>query len=556
MKLVKLKWLHGLRLHVAGFAAMLVGVSTITSLIAVRQTRIASANVEEIAGEAFHSMQAVSDARLASANAMRFTPLAAVTADPEARALPLRAAHDAIDELNLWIRSQDGSAGDRCTLAARNFAGHLTSALDLLERNTVLATEEAADLIANDLARASASLDEALLSASTTMSDSVQTRAADMSARLGFSGQVLTGVAIGGACVGVLGSIVFVRLLVRPLRLTAEALSAIEQSCDLTRRVPTRGDDEIGAMSSTVNSLLDRLQSIIRSMADASTSLAHTAQDLVGTADELTTGTTTTLEQSREVRTSASSMLELLADVTRSTQQMQNDVDGVARAVVEMSQSTRQIAQESATTLEVVARVDKVAQETTSKMRELDSAADEVGSVLGVIQEIAEQTNLLALNATIEAARAGEAGRGFQVVAAEVKALARQTTEATDVIRQRVEAIRKSKDQSLSAIRLIGGAVEDLNAVSRTVAAAAQQQSESTQRIAEVIQTSTETTRAVSSGLNWSAQASNEITCRIEQVDLAAEKGSQCAGRTADAGREVAKLAASLNEMVHQFRIG
>jgi methyl-accepting chemotaxis protein len=141
------------------------------------------------------------------------------------------------------------------------------------------------------------------------------------------------------------------------------------------------------------------------------------------------------------------------------------------------------------------------ARKTNDRVGELSRAAGSIGDVVELINTIASQTNLLALNATIEAARAGEAGRGFAVVASEVKALAEQTAKATDEISQHISGIQAATQESVGAIKEIGGTIERLSEIASTIAAAVEQQGAATQEISRNVQQAAHGTQGVSSNI-------------------------------------------------------
>jgi methyl-accepting chemotaxis protein len=172
-----------------------------------------------------------------------------------------------------------------------------------------------------------------------------------------------------------------------------------------------------------------------------------------------------------------------------------------------------------------------------------------------VIQDIAEQTNLLALNATIEAARAGEAGKGFAVVATEVKELAKQTANATDDIRGRIEAMQNSTGSAVQSIREISQVVSRVNELSRMIASAVEEQNITTQQIAGHVSSAAEMANVVARGVAESAAASREITESMSHVDDVLHDTVSNAEQSRVAGDDLSRLAAEMQELVGQFQI-
>ncbi|HYW78895.1 MAG TPA: methyl-accepting chemotaxis protein, partial [Thermoguttaceae bacterium] len=186
---------------------------------------------------------------------------------------------------------------------------------------------------------------------------------------------------------------------------------------------------------------------------------------------------------------------------------------------------------------------------------QLGTAADEIGKVIETIQDIAEQTNLLALNATIEAARAGDAGKGFAVVASEVKELAKQTADATEDIRVRIEGIQSSTGEAVVSIGQISDVIHQVNDVSKTIASAVEEQSITTREIAQNVTQTSDAATSVSAGVAQSASASQEITQNIAGVDQGARQTAQGASKTQNASQELAGLAEQLQTLVGQFKV-
>jgi methyl-accepting chemotaxis protein len=188
--------------------------------------------------------------------------------------------------------------------------------------------------------------------------------------------------------------------------------------------------------------------------------------------------------------------------------------------------------------------VPPVAHKADAEVGQLSEAAARIGDVTKIITEIAEQTNLLALNATIEAARAGEAGKGFAVVASEVKNLAQQTARATEQITGQIAAMQESTETTVGAIRGVGDTIRKVNEIAQAVAAAIEQQGAATQEIAR-------NTQQAFSGTQRVAGDIAEVTSVATDSGAAAE---QARAGAADLAREADQLAQELTAFLAKVR--
>jgi methyl-accepting chemotaxis protein len=165
------------------------------------------------------------------------------------------------------------------------------------------------------------------------------------------------------------------------------------------------------------------------------------------------------------------------SDVEKSSGQTMENVENVADSIKEISGSIREISSQVNQTIEVVSKTVSQTENANSETAKLSASAEQIGEIIGLIQDIAEQTNLLALNATIEAARAGDMGKGFAVVASEVKSLAAQTSEATERIAKNITEVQESSNSVIGAISEIRASIDNVNEFSSRVAAAIEEQS-------------------------------------------------------------------------------
>jgi len=342
--------------------------------------------------------------------------------------------------------------------------------------------------------------------------------------------------------------------IVRPVRKAVDVLKEIAKG-DFTKRLEMSGKDEIAELGAALDSTTQTLRETVTSIRDHSQTLVTASASLSTTANHLASGAEETTAQSATVASSAEEMAANMNHMATSTEQMSANVKTVAAAIEEMTASIGEVAKNAEQAAGVAGRASQLAAGSNETIAQLGTAADEIGKVIQVIQDIAEQTNLLALNATIEAARAGEAGKGFAVVATEVKELAKQTAEATEDIRRRIEGIQSSTGSVVSAIGQINEVIEKVNEVSRTIASAVEEQTITTKEIAQNVSQTATAAETVSQSVAQSATASHEITRNIAGVDQAAKEAAQGAAQAQSASQEMSKLADQLQSLVGQFTV-
>jgi methyl-accepting chemotaxis protein len=223
-----------------------------------------------------------------------------------------------------------------------------------------------------------------------------------------------------------------------------------------------------------------------------------------------------TLSDDSKVRgeRAASNAGQIAADagsVANSSQEVKNSVNSVSAATESLSLAGREIAERAAQTAQFANRAVQEVERATNTVTALNDSAGRIGSVVTVIAEVAAQTNLLALNATIEAARAGEAGRGFAIVAHEVKALAQKTAEAAEDIKRRVADIQSAAGEGVDFIKKIGAGVGSINDASVSVALSAEQQDATLTEIVSSLREGTEGVAAVARNIANISDRSSEI---------------------------------------------
>jgi len=296
---------------------------------------------------------------------------------------------------------------------------------------------------------------------------------------------------------------------------------------DLTPRVNDPSRDEIARMGVALDETLDTVTGTINSIADSSNTLSASSEELQAVSQSMGATAEETAQQAESVSAAA--------------EQVSHSLQVVSTGAEEMSASIREIAGSTSHAADVGAQAASVARTTRETVLRLGASSAEIGDVTRTITSIAQQTNLLALNATIEAARAGEAGKGFSVVASEVKDLARLTVSSSEEIAEKLAAIQSGTDDAVAAIGQITDIIEQINEMQTTVAAAVEEQAL--------------TAREIGHSISDAANGSTDIARNIVGAAEAAQDTSRSAVSTQQAATELARLAGELLALVRQFNV-
>jgi methyl-accepting chemotaxis protein len=339
---------------------------------------------------------------------------------------------------------------------------------------------------------------------------------------------------------GLLAALYLVRNFTTRIVRVANAMSRIADG-DLSQQLKIYANDEIGELGRSIN----RMQSSVGEMI---ASITNTTSQLAASADVLCTVSEMGVSNAQEIASQASTIATASEEMAATS----NEISQNCCTAAESSRQGSDLATEGASVVQVTVtgmnRIAERVKETAATLEGLGSRSDQIGEIVGTIEDIADQTNLLALNAAIEAARAGEQGRGFAVVADEVRALAERTTKATKEIAQMIKAIQNETKGAVSSME------EGVNEVERGTIDAGKSGTALEQILNQINAVSMEINQIATTSEEQTA-TTVEITNNIQMITEVAQMNASCSNDAAGAARELVAHAEDLKNLVSRFKV-
>jgi methyl-accepting chemotaxis protein len=330
------------------------------------------------------------------------------------------------------------------------------------------------------------------------------------------------------------------RSISRPLNTLRSAIETTERNRDLTVRVNIDQNDEIGRVAHAFEAMVNRFRDILSDVRETSAHLQQSAQQLANNTEQTREGASLQMRETDQVATAATEMTHAIEEVSRNAHKA---ADAANNANRETESGNKVLDDALASINNLSNRIDTAGQ--VIKRVETDSAS--IGSVLDVIRGIAEQTNLLALNAAIEAARAGEQGRGFAVVADEVRSLAQRTQESTQEIQGMIERLQAGARE---AVRSMADGTEEMQ---RTITQAARA-GESLAAIKRAVALINDMNTQIASATEEQMTVSQEISRNVVNISDVAKSSAHSVQEVDKTSRELNDAATRLAGLVNEFR--
>ena len=346
-------------------------------------------------------------------------------------------------------------------------------------------------------------------------------------------------VGILGIAVVSISAFFLARSISYPMYRSAKFAARIAEG-DFTETLTLDSGAEVGVLTGSLNQMVENLRSMIGRIVGGVETLTTASTELSAISRRMSANAGRTSEQAYSVAAAAEEMSVNMTSVAAAAEQASSNIGMIATATEEMTSTIHDIARNAEKARSITGNAVNSAEKASGTVNDLGTAAREIGKVTETIADISDQTNLLALNATIEAARAGEAGRGFAVVANEIKELSKQTAEATDEIKARIEGIQVAASGTVAQIQMITAVIHDIHAIVESIASAVEEQSI--------------TTNDISGNVSQAALGMQDMTQNVSQSSLVAQDIAKDISGQNEAGQEISANSAQVNVSAEELK--
>lgn len=342
--------------------------------------------------------------------------------------------------------------------------------------------------------------------------------------------------------IGLLIATAVSHLIVKPLSQTVDAMNEIAQGDgDLTQRLDASGNNEVSHLSSAFNNFVEKVQTMVNQVQDSSMKLASATSDMSSTMEQTKRDT---LEQQTETNHVVASMEQMITEV----KEVADNANSARNAATDADKASDEGTQVVTQTTSAIKTLSEEIHAAVAVIAQLEKDSENIGSVLDVIKGIADQTNLLALNAAIEAARAGEHGRGFAVVADEVRTLASKTQHSTEEIQGMIEKLQIGTKSAVKAM-------DNSRTMAEDSVKKATQAGTSLKTIAESITLIKQMNSHIVSGTDQQGLVVESIKNNLVKISVIANDTATRTHQTSRSSEDLEKLAHQLQQLTNQFKV-
>jgi methyl-accepting chemotaxis protein len=357
----------------------------------------------------------------------------------------------------------------------------------------------------------------------------------------GASRTTLSSVAGLALLLGLLAAWVMIQQIIAPLRQTLAAAERIANG-DLSKELQVHRKDEMGQLQNSMQAMTLSLRQLIGGIGEGVAQISDAAQQLSAVTEQTSTGVNNQKHETDQVATAMNQMTATVLEVARNAQD-------ASQAAAHADQQAREGDQVVAQAIGQIEQLADEVMKSTQAMNLLKQESDKIGGVLDVIKSVSQQTNLLALNAAIEAARAGEAGRGFAVVADEVRSLAQRTQQSTEEIEELIAALQNGTAQVATTLDNSRSLTDNSVQLSRQAGSALEQ-------ITRTVSTIQDMNRQIATASEEQSAVAEQINRNIISVRDVSEQTAAASDQTAASSVELARLGTHLLGLVARFRVG